>query len=155
MFWFGVFLKSENYAKMSILFFDKEVCSFWKLTWIETPNKVDSSYVYFSNRINISSLHAQMNSLFQPNLAVIKNLFEKKFSQNSVLQAKIQIFFVWKVKAGSKCFFVSSLVFFERIYVIQTKFHSFPCQTFFQSSSSQEPSFAQTKHSFVQGRNLG
>ena len=95
-----------------------------------------------------------MTSLFQPNWAVIKNLFEKKFSQNSVLQAKIQIFVVLKVKAGSKSFFVGSLVFFERIYTIQTKFHSFPCQTFFHSSSSPGPSLAETKKSFVHGGNL-
>ena len=119
------------------------------------PKKVDSSYVYFPNHVNLSSFHAQMNSLFQPNWAGIKNLFEKNFSQNSVLQAKIQIFVVLKVKAGSKIFFVGSLVFFERIYVFQTKFHSFPCQTFFQSSSSPGPSLAQTNHSFVHGRNLG
>ena len=92
---------------------------------------VDSSYVYFRNRINLSSSHAQINALFEPNWAVVKSLFEKRFGQNSVLQAKIQIFIALKFKEGSKFFFVSALVFFERMCVFQTKFHLFSFQSFF------------------------
>ncbi len=100
--------------------------------------KVDASHVYFRTNINLSFFHAQMNALFQPNWALIKNVFEKSFGQNSVLQAKIQILVVLKLKAGSKCFFVRSLLFFERIYAFQTGFHSFSCQSFFFEQASQQ-----------------
>ena len=63
-----------------------------------------------------------MNAWFQPNSALIKNVFEKIFGQISVLQAKIRILSVLKLKAGSKFFFVCSLLFFERISAFQAGF---------------------------------